>query len=289
MALWIVGLGIVGSSLAAALARTGRRPLYGTDRDPRRVQALARWGVRPGPPPSQHLEAVILALPVRAILTWLAETAPTLPPGTRILDTGSTKARIAAAMDRLPPELEAVGGHPIAGRAHPAPPDPDLFRGRPFVLCPTARTRPETLAWARELVAALGAHPLEVDPDRHDRILAHTSALPHLTATLLAALVGDLAEEDPLTFPLSAGSFRDGTRVAARAPEVTLDLLLTNPHLPDLAREAARLLLAWSDALEAGNDAYVKSWLDRAHRFRAAWEAATGEGDGAPTEPQGPS
>ncbi|HEV8480359.1 MAG TPA: prephenate dehydrogenase/arogenate dehydrogenase family protein, partial [Candidatus Eisenbacteria bacterium] len=137
-----------------------------------------------------------------------------------------------AALRRASRHVKAVGGHPIAGNEGRgfASARPDLFRGAPFVLWPAQGKLP---AIVRELVRDLGARPLLVAPDRHDRALARTSHLPYLIARSLARVGADHARAG-----LSGPSFRDITRVAASDPAMAMSYVRAN------AREVAR---AWKE------------------------------------------
>ncbi|HEX9074838.1 MAG TPA: prephenate dehydrogenase dimerization domain-containing protein, partial [Anaerolineae bacterium] len=104
----------------------------------------------------------------------------------------------------------------------------NLYRQAPFILSPLARTSPDTLAFARALVTAVGARPVLLDPARHDRIMAAISHLPFMLASTLMTNVGELAQADDSLLPLAAGGFRDTSRLAASETTMMLDILMTN-------------------------------------------------------------
>src|SRR5207302_3634476 len=109
-----------------------------------------------------------------------------------------------------------VGGHPLAGaeKAGLANARADLFRDAPWVLCPPEPANAAALERCRALVRLAGARPIEMDAERHDRIVASTSHLPHLLASALAAHLGARAAEDPAFLELAGRGFRDMTRIA---------------------------------------------------------------------------
>jgi prephenate dehydrogenase len=117
---------------------------------------------------------VVLATPVRHIIETIAEIGPLLKPGTLVIDFGSTKREIVAALADLPEGVQAVGGHPMCGKEVGGLEQADaaLFRGAMFVLTPTASTTDGGMALAREIVEAIGAHALVLDAERHDRAAA---------------------------------------------------------------------------------------------------------------------
>ncbi len=230
----IVGLGLMGGSLAAAL-RGRCRTVIGVARRPATVEeALARGfvdeatcdlalGVR-------DADVVILATPVRVILRLLSEIGPLLAPGCLLMDIGSTKTQIVAAMADLPPHVEPLGGHPMCGkeRAGLAAAEATLYRGATFVLTPLPRTSHPALARGKSVVRSVGARPLLLDAARHDRLVATISHMPYLVACALVATAMGEGAEDPSLWQLAAGGFRDTSRLAASDPTMMLDILLTN-------------------------------------------------------------
>ncbi len=230
----IVGLGLMGGSLAAAL-RGHVKTVTGIARRQVTVdEALARGfvdratcdlaaGVR-------DADVVILATPVRVILRLLNEIGPLLPPGCLLMDIGSTKAQIVAAMAALPTHIEPLGGHPMCGkeRAGLAAAEATLYRGATFVLTPLPRTSPPALARAREIVQTIGARPLLLDAARHDRLVATISHLPYLVACALVATAMHDGAEEPSLWQLAASGFRDTSRLAASDLTMMLDILSTN-------------------------------------------------------------
>ncbi len=179
--LTVVGLGLMGGSLARAL-RGRCAHLVGVDQHAATLELAqrARAVDRATPRLAEAIEdsdLLILAVPVRAILAILARLGRDLPCPRFVLDLGSTKAQIVAAMELLPSPAEPLGGHPLCGKETSgfAASDGALFRGQRFVLTPLARTTPAALALAQELVDALQARPLIMDAQQHDRLVAVTS------------------------------------------------------------------------------------------------------------------
>ncbi len=188
----IIGLGLMGGSLALAL-KGHCRALLGIDSHPATLE-LARAGKivdrAEADPADILLEAdlVVLAVPVPAILEWLARLAGTVRHPCIVLDLGSTKRRITQAMEALPPNFDPLGAHPICGREQLGLQNANLnlYQGAPLVITPLTRTSRRALSAAGKIISTLGAHPLELTADRHDHILASTSHLPFLLASALA-------------------------------------------------------------------------------------------------------
>lgn len=267
----IIGLGLIGGSIARRLAQQGIRVL-GADRDPATMAEAQASGVFEAllDPPAlvAAADGVILATPVGAI----EELLESLPwrPGQLVLDTGSTKRRIVRAMARLPEGVCAVGGHPMAGREHSGfrMSDPELFLGKPFILVPTPRTTPEAARRAEKLVTVLGARPIWMDAEIHDRRVAWVSHLPYVTAMALMAAAE--ATGDPALWEIAASGFRDATRVAASDPQMMGEVVRSNAdELSDALEALCRILVRWREDLRASPPLLPLEWEYLAARRRA--------------------
>jgi prephenate dehydrogenase len=230
----IVGLGLMGGSLAGAL-RGHCRTVTGVGRRAETVDAaLAAGLIDRGTTALDGAVAeagvVVLATPVRVILRQLAEIGPLLPDGCLLMDLGSTKAAIVAAMEHLPAHVQPLGGHPMCGKevSGLAAADPALYRGRTFILSPLQRTSTAALALGSALARAVGAHPLVLSPERQDRLVATLSHLPYLLACGLVATADVMTSPDPAAWEIVAGGFRDTSRVAGSDVTMMLDILMTN-------------------------------------------------------------
>jgi prephenate dehydrogenase len=233
----IVGLGLMGGSLAMALkgkaaAVVGADPNHDVVRRALHTKIVDQGSTHPGEVISE-VDLIVLAAPVKGIMRLLEEL-PQLHPGTPVvMDMGSTKQRITAAMAELPDRFEPVGGHPMCGKekAGLENASTELFRGAPFALTLLPRTTFRARALAEQLVLAVGGHPVIIDAQAHDNWTAATSHMPYLLACALAAATP--REASPLVGP----GFRSTTRVAASSSQIMLDILSTNtgPVLEALA------------------------------------------------------
>ncbi|MHB9032877.1 MAG: prephenate dehydrogenase [Anaerolineae bacterium] len=272
----IVGLGLMGGSLAAALSRTHScRQVIGVARRAETLSQAQTLGyIAEGyldlldALPSS--DVVILATPVRDIIAQIGRLHAA-KPGTMVLDLGSTKQQVCAALESLPVEIDAVGGHPMCGKASSglSEADPDLYRDKVFVLCPTPRTSPAAMELGRQLVTAIGAHQLVLDAERHDQLVALISHLPYLAAAALVNAVSEAACEDELVWQLASSGFRDTTRLAASDITMMLDILITNrqPILSALAHAQAQLAQLGA-ALEANDSDVLVKLLSSARAQR---------------------
>ena len=173
-------------------------------------------------------DVLILATPVQTILRLLADLPAICPDGCMVLDLGSTKGQIGAAMAKLPAQFMALGGHPMCGKETSgfAFADPDLYRDQWFILCRNGRSTPAIEATALGIIDYIGAKPLFLAPDEHDQLVA---AISHLPYSIAASLMQTAAQHnDDRLWTISASGFRDTSRVAGTDPTVMGDILLTN-------------------------------------------------------------
>jgi len=210
----------------------------------------------------QRAELIILATPVRVILKLLAQLPVVRPDGCLVLDLGSTKAAISRAMEALPPPFQAIGGHPMCGKETSgfAAAAPDLFQGQTFVLCRNGRTSSDIEQVARAIIDRIGARPLLLSPEKHDRLVAATSHLPYLVSAVLMRTVAGQADDQ--LWPVSASGFRDTTRLASSDPQMMLDILLTNRmEAIDQVDKLQGQLITLKRLLLQGDEAAIAGWL----------------------------
>ena len=269
----IVGLGLMGGSLAGALKRRGAcREVWGVARRGETIEEALRCGfIHVGTcdlaEGVEQADLIVLATPVRTILDLVPQVGALAPASCLLMDLGSTKAKIVEAMEALPPHLQAVGGHPMCGKEASglAAAEADLYEGATFVLTPLQRTSSEALALAQELAEAVGARPLLMDAERHDRLVAAVSHLPYLLSVGLVAATEEVAAEDELVWELAASGFRDTSRLAASDVTMMLDILLTNrAAVGETLSRFAHQLSAFARLLEADKVQTLKLKLQTA-------------------------
>ena len=271
----IVGLGLMGGSLATAL-RGRCAEIVGVDSNPDTlafacahdiVDRVAEFDA------ALECDVLVLAMPVRTILVHLrlvTRAEIRNPKSTVVIDLGSTKSEIVAAMQDLPVGYDPIGGHPLCGKESSGieVTDAALFRGARFVLSPLPRTSDRALALARQLVAALGARPLVLDAATHDRLVATTSHLPYLLA---CALIGSAERAaDDRVWDIAASGFRDTSRLAGSGAAMMSDILLTNRNeilraLSTVRAELDRL----AGLIGSRDESVLRAALDTARERRA--------------------
>jgi prephenate dehydrogenase len=227
----ILGLGLVGGSLARALSAAGYR-VIGYDRPRVRRQALAAGAIalaaRSVPLAVADADVVVLAASPRTNRRLLPQAARAARAEATLTDVGSVKRGICGDARRRG-LARFVGGHPMAGREKSgfAASKADLFEGRRWILTPEAGTAPASLRAVRALVRAVGARPAVMSPAEHDRVVAFLSHVPQVVAW---ALVG-AAQQDRVAkrhLDVAGPAFRDMTRLARSAKPLWREILLEN-------------------------------------------------------------
>lgn len=272
----IVGVGLIGGSLGMALKRRGlAQRLVGIGRDPARLDKAVRLGaidsgVTELAEGVREAHIVILCTTIGHILETLPRTLRLAKSDAIITDVGSTKSAIVQAAQGA---ARFVGGHPMAGSEQTGveAATPLLFQEATWALTPTEQTDPHAVAIVRGLAQSVGAATLLTTPDAHDAMVAVTSHLPHVLASALMRQAAEVRATLPDVARLSAGSFADGTRVAASSPEIWRDVCLSNR---EAVLRALRAFRAQMDTLEA---AVVAQDAGEIEAFFAGGRAAKGE------------
>lgn len=232
----IVGLGLIGGSLAGALKKSGTvTDVTGIDIDKGSIGYALRkkiidygyTNIRDG---VSGAEIVVIATNVGDIIKTAVDVFPLARKGAVITDVGSVKGNIVGKMDKLTPaNLRFVGGHPIAGTENSGvkASDPGLFRGKRFIITPTSKTDPGAVKKVSALWRAAGSEVYEMDPKTHDRIFGFVSHLPHVVAYSLVDSILSATDSETL-FDFAGGGLRDYTRVAASSPEMWTDIFTAN-------------------------------------------------------------
>lgn len=169
-------------------------------------------------------DLVILAAPLPSILDWLKELPHYTKKSCVVLDLGSSKGDVVAAMGELPGNFDPIGGHPICGRERLTleNADANLYRDAPFVLTPLKRTGARARSAAGQIVFIIGSRFIELDAQEHDRILASTSHLPFLLSSALAL-------STPTEFAALTGTgFRSTSRLAGTPSSMMLGVIRSN-------------------------------------------------------------
>ncbi|WP_280833209.1 prephenate dehydrogenase [Mycolicibacterium frederiksbergense] len=271
----VVGLGLIGGSLMRAAAAAGRE-VFGYNRSLEAVADAKSDGFDATENLDEALRRaadcnalIVLAVPMPALplmLGHIRETAPECP----LTDVTSVKGAVLHAVSKFGLLRNFVGGHPMAGTAHSgwSAGDARLFVGAPWVV--SVDDHVDAGVWSLVTQLALDCHAVVVPArsDEHDAAAAAISHLPHLFAETLAVIAGEV----PLAFALAAGSFRDGTRVAASAPDLVRAMCEANADqlLPALEQGIELLTRAKQTLTSTGS---VADLVETGHAARMRYDS----------------
>lgn len=233
----VVGVGLIGGSLARVLREKGEvGEIVGIGRGAANLQRAVELGVIDR---YEHdlkkgvvdADMVFLATPVCTIADIVAEIAPTLHSGAIVTDGGSVKEEIVRRCEGLlAGDTCFVGGHPIAGteKSGVDASFSTLYKGKRCIITPTARTDARALEKVVRMWELAGSEVVLMNPDKHDKVFAAISHLPHMVAYSLVNAVGDYDGCDENILKYSAGGFKDFTRIASSDPVMWRDIALQN-------------------------------------------------------------
>jgi prephenate dehydrogenase len=264
----IVGTGLIGASAGLAAGRAGLGEVVGWDEDPSALEvAVERDAVAGATSMEEALhdaDVALVAVPVAGLPSVVRNVLAAAPETCTVTDVGSTKGAVCGAAGSDP---RFVGGHPICGAETRGPgrATADLFAGATWFLTPLATTEPDRYRAVHSLVSTLGARPVAIEPDAHDRLVAVTSHLPHALANVLLNHAGAARVEghDPLA--AAGGSLRDMTRIAGANPRIWVDIFLENREaLVAALAEHRRRVGQLEAALEEGDAGFLARWIGEA-------------------------
>jgi prephenate dehydrogenase len=278
----VIGVGLIGGSVAAALRRAGKvGRVIGVGRGRANIQRALDLRIIDEASDDVSIavrdaDIVFLAVPVRQNESVLAKLAPCLNGTTLVTDAGSTKMDFVAAVRRLLPSHlpRVVPAHPIAGAELTGvdAAQPGLFVDKNVVLTPLPENHAAALDRIASMWSTCGARVSRMSPDHHDHVFSAVSHLPHMLAYALVNMIATRPDAQEL-FSFAAGGFRDFTRIASSSPEMWRDIASANrnalladlasyqkqlAHLAELIRnaDAEQLQEIFEDARDARN-----AWL----------------------------
>ena len=229
----IVGLGLIGGSYAKALRNLKVRKILGMDISHGIARACLNANmidevVEADGGNLKEADVIICSVYPEAVVSFVRQNVQNFGEGMLMTDATGVKGTMPLEIQELLPEgCEFISGHPMAGRQGSGlgMSDAAIFNNSNYIIVPTERNSPEAIHWLEEFARALGcARSVKVSMEDHDKIIAYTSDLPHITAV---ALVNSASYNENTQYFI-AGGFRDATRVADINPELWSDLFLSN-------------------------------------------------------------
>ena len=243
-AIAIVGLGLIGGSVAKAVRSLGlARQIFGYDNNEEyhkeiKSSKLADYLSDVPDKKLAQAELVLLAVPVKSFKEVLTNILPNISSKAILTDTGSVKSPLLKMMCSTKyKKIRFVGGHPIAGSENfgPAAAKQDLFYGKRCILTPEEKTEKDLILVVRRFWESLGAKVSEMDAGSHDQMFASVSHLPHLLAYACIQAISNTDTQEALGH--SGAGLKDFSRIASSSPQMWADIFLENQEniLPRLA------------------------------------------------------
>lgn len=277
----IIGFGLIGSSIARAIRKSGIADRIVCGDQSREVcETVKSLGLADEVSTDlgksvRGSDLVILAIPVGAMAAVAEKIAPGLQPECIVTDTGSVKTSVMKALQpRLPAKVHLVGGHPIAGTENSGPEAgfAELFQNRWCILTPLRHTELRAVEKLTSLWESFGSNIEIMDPEHHDLVLGITSHLPHLIAYTIVGTAIDLEEDlKGEVIKFSASGFRDFTRIAASDPVMWRDVFLNNKEaVLEILQRFTEDLTAMQKAIRKGDGDYLYNQFRDTREIRRA-------------------
>ncbi len=270
MRIAIVGTGLMGASVALAAQRRGD-VVVGWDSEPTALAAAVGVGAVEAAASLEEavseVELAVVAAPIAQLPATVAAVLAASGEAT-VTDVGSTKASVVRAAEGSP---RFVGGHPICGSETRGAENAraGFFEGATWFLTPVAHTDPVRHRLVHGFVSDLGATPVAIDADAHDRLVAMTSHVPHVLANIVANQTGASRIDGHEPLAHAGGSLRDMTRIAGANPRIWIDIFLDNAGaIRGALAEQRRLIEQVETALEQGDAGFLARWIGEASSNR---------------------
>jgi prephenate dehydrogenase len=223
----IVGLGLIGGSLALGLRKAGiATELIGVDMSEANAKKALELGfidrVLPEDEAFKLSDLIILAIPVNALNAFLPHVLDSVKKDAVVIDTGSTKSALCKAVANHPNRSQFVAAHPIAGTENsgPAAAFLGLFKGKTNIICESGKSSAHALNVASKVFNALEMKTIFMEADEHDRHVAYVSHLSHVSSFLLGQTVLDIEKDEKNIFDLAGSGFDSTVRLAKSSPDM---------------------------------------------------------------------
>ena len=227
MKVTIVGLGLIGGSMALDIRKAGfASELIGVDIHSKHIQEAQSLGlvdrILPENKALSIADLVILAIPVNTLGALLPSILDTIKDDAVVIDAGSTKSQICRAVSGHRRRAQFVAAHPLAGTENSGPTAAfaGLFAGKTNIICEREKSSDHALAVATTVFGALNMNTIYMEPDEHDRHVAYVSHLSHVSAFLLGHTVLDIEKDEKQIFSLAGSGFASTVRLAKSSPDM---------------------------------------------------------------------
>lgn len=272
----IIGLGLIGGSLALSLKKNGFvSQIVGVDLNPIHAQKALDLGIADQISPLEEAlpeaKLVILAIPVDKAETLIIQILDQISSGTVVTDLGSTKSGICKAIQSHPKRGRFVASHPIAGTENTGPEAAfdQLFQGKLAIICDAEDSDTDALAKIQSLYQSLTMSLTYMGSKEHDLHLAYVSHLSHITSFALGLTVLEVEKDEKNIFNLAGSGFASTARLAKSSASMWVPILLQNKdHLLKVMGEYIRFMEDFKKGIETDDAILLKQLIEQANTIR---------------------
>lgn len=275
MNITIIGLGLIGGSIALDLKSQLSLNVYGVDSSDSHSQTAIRLGlvhkVLPFREGISVADVVIVATPVDSIETLLPTVMDAVSEGTVVIDVGSTKGSICKGVEHHKKRRQYIAAHPLAGTEYSGPEAAvrGLFRGKKNIICDSHMSDPEAVVLAEQIFESLGMQTLQMHSSEHDKHLAYVSHLSHVTSFTLGLTVLDIEKNDKHIFNLASTGFESTARLAKSNPDTWTAIFDKNDiYLTEALDSYIKHLQDFRAAIANRDTAYMNALMAKANRIK---------------------
>ena len=284
MIVTIIGLGLIGGSIAVDLRKTGfATELIGVDNSEKHCEKALQLGlvdqIKPLQQAVKGVDIVVVAVPVDKIAVVLPEVLDLIDPSTSVTDVGSTKHVICQGVDNHPRRGNYVPAHPMSGTENSGPEAAmeGLFKEKICIICDQEQAKPQHLALIEKMYHTIGLDLAYMTSDEQDHSTAHVSHLPHATSFALANAVLDVNDRH-IIFDLASGGFQSTVRLAKSSPEMWGPIFMQNKNYVVESLELyIKHLEEFKQSLESENDEKLMELMRNANRIREVLDGESQE------------
>lgn len=274
MKVGIVGLGLIGGSIALDLKAAGHA-IYGYDKNPIHCEKALDLGLVEEILELNDLatscDVIFISIPVSVTPAVITQLLDTINWKTVILDTGSTKLSICQAVASHPKRSRFVACHPLAGTefSGPGAAISQLYKGKKNIICEEDKSDTDAVEKALALFTDLGMTSLFMNPAEHDKHMAYVSHLSHVSAFMLGTTVLDIEQDEKQIFNLASTGFQSTVRLAKSSPETWSTIFSDNSkNVVDALESYINHLSAFKEAIEKDDHQKMKAMIQKSNEIR---------------------
>ena len=252
----VIGLGLLGGSMALALREQTKAKIYGIDTNPNHIAKALELGIIDSATPLAHIQKmdlVVLAIPVNKIPEVALKVLDVISQDALVFDVGSTKHKICKTIENHKNRSNFVAAHPIAGTEFSGPEAAftSLFQNKKNIVCDNHKTNPIILAKALQIFNAIGLQTDFMESASHDKHIAYVSHLSHISSFMLGKTVMQIEKDEKNIFNMAGSGFESTVRLAKSAPETWTPIFMENKkNILTSLEEYIRNLQAFKSMIE---------------------------------------